>query len=235
MVSHFCCPGTAGLPRGLYRFVREDAQSRHSASAVYSILFRVRHCRRLDVGVGSFSIRLDGHESDFSRHARATRACCVVHSSRGTTRALRLSSYCSLERFHIPRAVGTLDPRHRDSWTMKILPLNKAAAANLATTVRLQFEPFVGRVAELGLSATSHLLMKYAPGITSARTKGFVEVGGHTAALLTDIVSVGPVEYLYVVAVFPRDSLDPCFYVASEIGRASCRERVKISVVAVSL
>jgi|SRR6266567_531436 len=61
--------------------------------------------------------------------------------------------------------------------------------------------------------------MKYAPGITSARTKGLVEVGGHTAALLTDIVSVGPVEYLYVVAVFPGDSLDPCFYVASEVNK----------------
>lgn len=111
-LSHFRRFGVAGLPGCLHRFVHADAQSRGAAPAVCSVLLRVRHCWRLDRGVGTFSIGLGSHESDIPRDVRATRACCFVHLSRAATRALHLSSSCTLDRFRLSGAVGSLVSGH---------------------------------------------------------------------------------------------------------------------------
>src|SRR5260370_38449622 len=57
--------------------------------------------------------------------------------------------------------------------------------------------------------------MKYTPVIKSAKPKQEFPVGKHRAVLFGDIVSAGPVEYLYIMGVFD-DNGQPCYFVASE-------------------
>lgn len=59
--------------------------------------------------------------------------------------------------------------------------------------------------------------MGYAPVIKSARPRRQFSIGDHTAVLFGDIVPVGSIEYLYILAVFEREGSQPCCFVTSEI------------------
>lgn len=58
--------------------------------------------------------------------------------------------------------------------------------------------------------------MEYAPHIISAVPVKTMALGRHRVVLLTDIVSTGLVQYVYVMAVYEGRSRDPWLYVTAE-------------------
>jgi hypothetical protein len=56
----------------------------------------------------------------------------------------------------------------------------------------------------------------YTPEIQSSNVKQKFQLGNYTAVLLGDIVSVGYLEYRYIMVVFKDGDQEPCFFVTSE-------------------
>jgi hypothetical protein len=61
--------------------------------------------------------------------------------------------------------------------------------------------------------------MHYAPEFDDATpiAKYALATGRHTAVLLADIKSTGPVEYAFILTVFDDATQQPCLFVASEV------------------
>ena len=57
----------------------------------------------------------------------------------------------------------------------------------------------------------------YAPHIKAAKLKRAYQIGSYLAFLYGDIKSIGPVQYLYILAVVKSGEKEPCFLVSSEV------------------
>lgn len=57
---------------------------------------------------------------------------------------------------------------------------------------------------------------KYTPEIQSSNVKQKFQLGNYTAVLLGDIVSVGYLEYRYIMVVFKNGDQEPCYFITSE-------------------
>lgn len=66
------------------------------------------------------------------------------------------------------------------------------------------------------------------PILTNARVYKSFRMGNYSAALLKKVESVGPINYLHVLAVIKNGEDTPCFYVTSEINTMQ-REFLKVA------
>ena len=55
------------------------------------------------------------------------------------------------------------------------------------------------------------------PNLSEAIVRKTYRLGRHSAALLTGVESLGPIQYLFVLAIIKAGEKDPCYLVTSEI------------------
>ncbi len=58
--------------------------------------------------------------------------------------------------------------------------------------------------------------MEYMPTVESTREVRRFKIDGHTIILFDDIVSMGPIEYFFILTVYSDETREPVLFVASE-------------------